>query len=353
MNFIQDKKLGYEKDHVVTLPTDRKIMDKLAAFKSELTQDGRVQTVSLAYETPTHIQGGYSIGKSVTDNDGTLVTALPADEDFVKTMNMELVAGTDFDRNDMEAVRRRDDGDTTVVRSILLNEKQVAEFGWTPEEAVTKQVNFNGSACKVKGVVKDFHFASLHEPIGNLVIFPDTWGNVLLVKLSGEDLPGTLSFLETKWQSLAPHRPFSYHFLDEEFDAMYGAEMQSTRLVTAGCSLAIFLACLGLLGLASYAIVQRTKEIGIRKVLGATTAGIVGLLTKDFLKLVLFALIIASPLAYFFMDNWLQDFTYRINISWWVFVVAGIAAVGVAFLTVGFQSVKAALANPVNSLRSE
>lgn len=353
MDFIHNKKLGYEKDHLVALPTDGKIIEKLGAFKSELTQDERVQGISLAYETPTRIQGGYSIGKSVTDDNGSPVTALPADEDFIKTMSMELAAGTSFDRNDIEAVRRMYKGDSTVVRSILLNEKQVAEFGWTPEEAVAKQVNFNGSVCQIKGVVKNFHFASLHEPVGNLVIFPDTWGNVLLVKLSGKDLPGTLSFLENKWQSLAPHRPFSYHFLDEEFDTMYGAEIQSTRLVTAGCGLAIFLACLGLLGLATYAIVQRTKEIGIRKVLGATTAGIVGLLSKDFLKLVVLALFLASPLAYFFMEKWLQDFTYRIDISWWVFVLAGIAAVGVAFLTVSFQSVKAALANPVKSLRSE
>ena len=176
---------------------------------------------------------------------------------------------------------------------------------------------------------------------------------MLLVIISGKNLSETLGFLEAKWTTLAPHRPFGYHFLDEEFDAMYGAEVRSSRLVSAGCGLAIFLACLGLLGLASYAIVQRTKEIGIRKVLGASTVGIAGLLSKDFLKLVFVGLTIASPLAYFTLEKWLQGFAYRIDIEWWVFLLAGTTIVLLATLTVSIQSVKAALTNPVKSLRSE
>lgn len=352
MNFIRHKNLGYEKDHVIALPTDRKIIDQLAAFKSELRQNSAVESVSLAYETPTKIDGGYGISKSVTGDGGTPVTALPCDPDFLKTMNIQLAAGNNFDQNDMAAVQRLYKGDTTVIRAILINESQAKAFGWTPEEALLQFVNFNGPA-QIKGVVRDFHFASLHEPIGNLVIFPDTWGNTLLVKLSGQDLSGALTFLEQKWQALAPHRPFSYHFLDEEFDQLYQAEHQTARLVSTFAGLAILLACLGLFGLASHAIVQRTKEIGIRKVLGARTLSIVALLSKDFLKLVVVAFVLSAPLAWYAMEEWLADFTYRIGLQWWVFGLAGAAAVVVAFLTVSVQSLRAAMADPVSALRAE
>ncbi len=353
LDFIQDKKLGYEKDHVIVLPTDAQIIEKLDVIKSEFRQNSQVRGVSLAYETPTHIEGGYGISQQVSGDDGKPVTALPADEDFVQTIGMELAAGASFGRSDIEAVRRMYAGDTTVVRSIVLNESQVKAFAWTPEEAVDKMVNFNGRPALIKGVVKDFHFASLHEPIDNLVIFPDTWGNTLLVKLSGEDLAGSLAFLENKWGSVAAHRPFRYHFLDEEFDRMYSAEMQTARLISSFSGLAILLACLGLFGLASYTIVQRTKEIGIRKVLGASAAGLVGLLSKDFLKLVVIALILAAPGAWYFMNNWLDGFAYRIELGWQFFALAAGAAIGVAFLAVSFQALKAALANPVSSLKTE
>lgn len=353
MDFIRQKNLGYDKGHVLALPTDGQVIEKLSAFKSEFLQNDKVHAVSLAYETPTHIEGGYGISKTLSDENGQPVTALPADEDFLAAMGISLAAGSNFTHQDVEAVQRMYQGDTTVVRSILLNEKQAADFDWTPEEAAGQYVNFNGRKCLVKGVVKDFHFASLHEPIGNLVIFPDTWGNVLLVKSSGQELASTLAFLSEKWRQLAPHRPFSYHFLDEEFDTMYQAEIQSSRLVTAGCGLAIFLACLGLFGLAAITVVNRTKEIGIRKVLGASVSGIIGLLSADFLRLVLLAIMLGAPLAYYLMGQWLAGFTYRIDIHWWMIALAGAGALLVAFITISFQSVRAALANPSDSLRSE
>lgn len=352
MNFIQDKKLGYDKDHVIALPTDRKIVEQLSTFKSELLQNAGIQSVSLAYETPTKIDGGYGIAKSITGQEGTPVTALPCDPDFLKTMNIQLAAGNNFDQNDIAAVQRLYKGDTAVIRAILINESQAKAFGWTPEEALLQFVNFNGPA-QIKGVVHDFHFASLHEPIGNLVIFPDTWGNTILVKLSGQDLSGALSFIEKKWQTLAPHRPFSYHFLDEEFDQLYQAEIRTSRLVSAFAGLAVLLACLGLFGVASHTIVRRTKEIGIRKVLGAGTVGVVGLLSKDFLKLVFASFVIGAPLAWYAMENWLSDFTYRVGLKWWIFALAGVAALAVAFLTVSVQSVRAATADPVRALRAE
>ncbi len=184
-------------------------------------------------------------------------------------------------------------------------------------------------------------------------IFPVTWGNVLLVKMTGNNIPQTLSFLENKWKTLAPHRPFSYTFLDEEYSKMYSNENRISRVFTLFASLAILLACLGLFGLVAYTTSQRTKEIGIRKVLGASVLGITALLSKDFLKLVVLSIVIASPMAWYAMNEWLKDFVYRMDIEWWVFLLAGVAVAGIALLTVSAQSIKASLTNPVKSLKSE
>ena len=353
LHFIQHKKLGFDKEQVLALATDQTIVDKLESIKSVLLQNNNIRSASLVYETPVHIEGGYGIDKSASGGNWSAVQALPADEDFIRTMNIKMVAGKELGRADVELVRRRQKGlDTLSAFPILINETQARLFNWTPEEAVGKLVNFQGPS-EIKGVMQDFHFSSLHEPIGNLVVFPDTWGQTLLVKISGNDLPGTLQFIENKWTALAPHRPFSYHFLDEEYDKMYRTEIQTARLVSTFSGLAIFLACLGLFGLATYSIVQRTKEIGIRKVLGASVAGIVGLLSKDFVRLVAVALVLAAPVAWLLLNQWLADFSYRIELQWWVFAAAGLIAVGIAFLTVSVQSVRAALNNPVESLRSE
>ncbi|HEY4935082.1 MAG TPA: FtsX-like permease family protein, partial [Puia sp.] len=177
--------------------------------------------------------------------------------------------------------------------------------------------------------------------------------SLISIKVSGNNLPGTISAIENKWNTLIPARPFSYFFLDEFFDKQYRSEQRFGKLFLNFAILAIIISCLGLLGLASYSTMQRTREIGIRKVLGATVSNIVNLLSKDFLKLVIIAIIIASPLAWYAMHKWLQDFAYRIPISWWVFAVAAITAALIAILTVSFQAIKAAVSNPVISLRSE
>jgi putative ABC transport system permease protein len=354
LDFIQNKKLGFKKEHVVVLPTDRTIVKKIESFKSEFRQNSHVRSISLAYETPASIQGGYNIASSLLDNDPKPVIALPTDHDFVPTMGIEMAAGENLSKNDLlQAYKLRSGEDTVTPRAILINEAQAKAFGWKPEEAVNRAVAFNGYQAVVRGVVRDFHFASFKESIGNLVIFPDDWGNVILVKLDGGRLPEALGFLEQKWKNLAPHRPFSYRFIDEEFDRMYDSERRTARVVTAFAGIAIFLACLGLFGLATYNIVQRTKEIGIRKVLGATISGIIGLLAKDFMKLVLVGIVAAIPAAWYVMNTWLQDFVYRIDLQAWMFVTAGLLAVVIAFLAVSLQSIRAALANPVKSLRSE
>ncbi|MEZ4988834.1 MAG: FtsX-like permease family protein [Saprospiraceae bacterium] len=355
LNYIRDRNLGYNKEQVVVLPTDGRIIEKLDLIKTELKQTGAVQSASLSYETPVQIRGGYGIASITNPEAYKAVTALPADQDFLDAMQIQLAAGENFTLTDIEneALLYQDDEENIPIRSILINEQQAADFGWKPEEAVGQFVSFNGIRSQV-GVVQDFHFSSLHESIDRLVIFPSSWGNVLLVKLNGtNELQHSLDLIQSKWEALAPHRPFSFHFLDEEFDQMYASENRTSELITTFSLLAILLACLGLFGLASFNIVKRTKEIGIRKVLGASVSGLVGLLSKDFIRLVLVSIVIAGPLAYWVLGRWLDNFAYRVDLHWSVILLAGLAAVSVAFAAISWQSIRAALGNPVEALRSE
>jgi putative ABC transport system permease protein len=235
-----------------------------------------------------------------------------------------------------------------------LNESAAKRLGWTPEQAVGKRMFLDNSRPGfVSGVVRDFHFESLHTPIKPLVLFPEIRGRQLLVKVSGRNLPRTIAFVEARWKQLVPYMPFDYRFLDDEYTELYQSEYRLGTVMDIFAGIAVILTCLGLLGLSAYVVSQRTKEIGVRKVLGASVTSIVTLLSRDFLKLVFVAIIIACPLAWYAMSRWLQDFAYRINIEWWVFALAGLLAVVIALLTVSFQSLRAALMNPVKCLRTE
>ena len=351
--YIQHKKLGYSKDQVVVLPASKQVNEKIDAIKSEFRQNAGVLNVSKVYESPVFIQGGYGMRRqNMTDNQMKMVKALPVDEDFVKTMGVHILAGRDLTKTDMEQVSQKTD--SLNYFHFILNESAAKELGWKLQEAIGQKMNLGGGRVgEVGAVVEDFHFASLKQAIGPLVIFPDTWGNVVLVKLAGNNVTNTLQFLETKWRSLFPDRPFEYTFMNEEFDKLYSTETRTGQIFSVFAFLSIFLACLGLFGLSAYTIGQRTKEIGVRKVLGASVFSIIGLLSKDFLKLVLIAILVASPIAWYAMDRWLQGFVYKSSIDGWVFVLTGILAIGIALLTVSFQSIKAALMNPVKSLRSD
>jgi putative ABC transport system permease protein len=356
LDYIQDRNLGYNKEQVIVLPTDGRVIEKLDLLKSEFRQTGAVSSLSLSYETPVHIQGGYGIASATNPDENKAVTALPADQDFIATMQIPMAAGESFTLTDIENedLRYQEGVEEVPPRAILINEEQAADFGWEPEEAVGQFVFFQGVRSQIKGVVQDFHFSSLHENIDRLVIFPSTWGNVLLAKLSAaNDVQQNLDLIQNKWETIAPHRPFSYHFLDDEFAQMYASENRTAELITSFSVLAIVLACLGLFGLASFNIVKRTKEIGIRKVLGASVSGLVALLSKDFIRLVLVSVVIAGPLAYWVLNRWLQNFAYRIDLHWSLILLAGLAAVAVAFAAISWQSIRAALGNPVEALRSE
>jgi putative ABC transport system permease protein len=350
LSFIRNKDLGYNKEQVVVLPVDRKTAEHYDDIKQALAANPGVLSVAGAYEDPTHIDWGDGIhtkdGKEVT------VNALPVDEDFVKTMNLKIIAGSDYNQTDVLQFDTSNDGQN-LRYTFMVNESALKALGWKPEEAIGKTIT-KGRDGVIKAVVKDFHFRSLHEAINPLVIFLDKrqMGS-LFVKLSGSHVSTTLQNLEKTWKERVPHRPFEYHFLDEDYAQLYKAEQRTANVFTTFSTLAILLACLGLFALTAYTMVQRTKEIGIRKVLGASLMNILTLVSKDFLLLILLALLIATPVAFLAASKWLDSFSYKINLQWWVFAAAGLATLLIAFVTICLQAIKTALANPVKSLRTE
>jgi putative ABC transport system permease protein len=235
-----------------------------------------------------------------------------------------------------------------------VNEAAVRTFGWQkPENAIGKRFGKGDQTRYVIGVIKDFNFESLHKPVEALMIGYTRFGSRLSLKIDAANINNAVQYLEKEWKSSFPEIPFSYSFVEESVAEQYGNEQRTQGLFYVFSGLSLLIACLGLFGLSIFVVERRVKEIGIRKVLGASVSGIVGLLSKDFLLLVLIAALIASPLAWFFMDNWLQDFAYRVNIPVWAFAVAGLAALTIALLTVGVRAIKAAMVNPVKSLRTE
>ena len=352
LHYIQNKKLGYDRNQVLVLPMDTKMLTILNTIKTEFKTNEKVLSVSRARSAPTQINGGYNISRpDMPEGTQLSVYGNPVDEDFIKTTGMVLAAGNDLSPQDINDV------DDTVQHKIfhfILNESAASAMGWKPAEAIGKKI-FMGDQRPgyVKGIVKDFHFQSLHDPVKPLVLFPEIRASVLLVKVKGNAIGQTISFLESKWKQLVIHRPFEYHFMDEDYNRLYSSELRLGSVLNLFAGIAILLACMGLFGLSSYAAKQRVKEIGIRKVLGASTSSLVMILSRHFIKLSLLAVIIATPIAWWCMNLWLQGFSYRIQMNWMSFVAAGFAAVFIAFCTVGTQAVKASIANPAKSLRTE
>ena len=347
LSFIQDKKLGYNNDHVLVLRGDDKVLSKMSSIKTALLSNSSVKGVTTCNQTPTFVPGKYNLN---LENKETIIGGIRVDKDFIPTMGMNIVTGTNFTTAEQQAAFTNTD---TIQRPVIINEAAVHSFGWSANDAIGKTFKFQGRNSIVKAVVNDFHFTSMHETINPIVIFLSSRTGKILVKLSGTDITQSLVHLKTKWSEFAPHLPFEYEFLDEQFDKLYSAETRTGKIFYAFALLAIGLACLGLLGLVTFSAQQRTKEIGIRKVLGATVIGIVALLSKDFLRLVAIATVIAIPVSWWAMNKWLQDFAYRVNISWQTFLVAGVIALLIALLTLSFQAIRAAIVNPVKSLRTE
>jgi putative ABC transport system permease protein len=269
-----------------------------------------------------------------------------ADQHFLSAYGVRVLAGRGFSKDY-----------STDTSSFLINEAAAKALGVKNNEAaIGLNIEYGNKRGQLIGVINDFHFESMHQKILPLIILippQENYYGKISVKIAGNNIAAALSSIEKTWNRFLPETPFEYTFLDENFDNLYKSEQRQANLFTTFASIAIFIACLGLFGLSAFAITQRIKEIGIRKVLGASTGSIVGLLSKDFLKLVFIAAAIAFPIAWYAMHNWLQDFAYRTSIQWWIFLAALLIAGFVALATISIQAIKAALANPVKSLRTE
>jgi putative ABC transport system permease protein len=353
MHFMQSKSLGYDKDHIVVLPIGGKMLNSFENIKNAFEQVPGVEGVTAAYETPEYVEWGDGI--TATDEKGVhnvSLNAMPVDLDFIKTLKMQMVAGRDFQQSDF-GIMDTANNYANFRQPFIINETLAKKIGWTSQQAIGKTIEKN-AAGPIVGVVKDFNFSSLHDPIGPLVIFLGrNFSRTFMVRVNGNDLQAVMSRLESVWKQRVPDRPFIYHFLDEDYNKLYVAEQRTSRLFTVAAGLAIMLACLGLFGLAAFTTVQRTKEIGIRRILGATLSSITVLLAKNFLALVGLAIIIAIPLAWWAGNKWLQDFAFRIPVQAYVFIGTACITALIALCTVGFHAVKVALMKPVDSLRSE
>jgi putative ABC transport system permease protein len=353
LHFIQYKKLGYERDHVIALPMRQKVLDNLSVVKTELKANPNIVSVSRCVSTPVKIAGGYNMrSASMGEHEQHSVIASPIDEDYIKTTGLEIIAGTDLTEQDNKDVSHENAEDR--VYHFILNESAARDLGWSPEEAVGKKMFMDHREGFVRGVIRDFHFESMHQEIKPLVLFTEIrhHGN-LLVKVKGQNLSETISFMETKWKALISSVPFEYRFLDDDYNSLYRSELQLGTVMNLFSGIAIILACLGLFGLSTFMVQQRIKEIGIRKILGASLSHIVGLVSGKFTMLVMLSIVLASPLAYLLMAQWLEGFAYRTEISGWTFALAAASALSIAFLTVSVQGIKAALTNPAETLKSE
>ncbi|HLF63496.1 MAG TPA: ABC transporter permease [Saprospiraceae bacterium] len=363
LRFIQNKNLGFEQDQVVILPYARSGVRLSELYAEGQTTLGRLRhtltgktefkdfaLTTHAFGTPGWMNLGYT--EQGTEKFRKFFVC-GVDDRLVPMMQLQITEGRNFSS---DAVADK--------QSVLVNEAYAREFNVKYGEPLQQPFQ----EYSVIGIVKDFNFESLHTTVQPLVMavepinlirtasdlnYGDNPNPKLLIKVAGENLTATLSVLRQAWLEVAPEQPFNYVFLNENIDKQYRSEARLSKVISIASVLAVLIACLGLFGIVTLTVAQRTKEIGIRKVLGASTAQLASLLSNDFLKLVLLAVIPASPMAWYFMNGWLEDFAYRIEIEWWVFVLAGVAAVIVALLTVSFQSMKAALSNPVKSLRSE
>ncbi len=347
LKFFQTKKLGFDKEQVLVLRNPGALGNNTASFKEALRKYRSVMNVSGSNTLPGRSFSNIGFGAEGVDESFTLNLCI-CDYDFLDTLKLELAKGRFFSRefaSDSHAA--------------VLNEKAVELLGW--DDPIGKRINNwaeNRGDFTVIGVIKDYHYESLHQEIRPQALFLSggyyqRGEDYISVRLDTENIPGTIKNIENTWKNFAPNKPFEYSFLDEDYERLYLNEKQTRKIFSIFSFLAIFIACLGLFGLASFVADRKTKEIGIRKILGASVPRIVNILNKSFVKWVIVANLIAWPVAWFVMNRWLQNFAYRIDLSWWMFVLAAVLALIIAIITVSFQTVKAALRNPADSLRYE
>ncbi len=345
LDFIKNKKLGFDKDQVLVVPIrDQNLRQNPEPLKEQLKKYPGVLRVGAAALLPGGPVGKTRYIAEGNSESGTM-SMLWVDPDFISTLNIKLAAGRGFSKDNV----------TDASEAFVINEEAVKQLGWnSSSDAIGKTFELAGSKKgKIIGVVKDFNFTSLHEKIGPVVLHLWPWLNYVLIKVNPSQLAGALENIKEVWNQFEPGNPFSYTFLDDNFSKYYQSETQFGQVSGFFTFLAIMIACLGLFSLSMFTVEQRIKEFGIRKVLGASGFSILGLQIREFVGIVLIANIFALPLGFYFMNVWLRDFAYRIDISWWVLVLSGGIALLITLLTVSFQAIKAAIANPVNSIKYE
>jgi len=351
LNYIQTKNLGYNKEQIVNIAYPAGL-NNYESFRNELMSNASIKNVARSSRIPTGRlldgNGTKTISGDTTEPANINLRFVRADYDFIPTYNIGMLEGRNFSR----------DYGTDTTGAYIINHAAAELLGWGKKgEAVGKDIVYGDKRGKIIGVINDFHFETLHEKISAMILLlpPPSRSpySFISIKINGNNIKGALAHIERTWAHTLPDAPFDYTFLNDKFDNLYKAEQKQATVFTIFSFIAIFIACLGLFGLSAFTITQRIKEIGIRKVLGASIGSIVTLLSKDFMRLVIVASVIAFPIAWYAMHNWLEDFAYRINIPWWAFILAAILAAIIAFVTISFQAIKAAIANPVKSLRTE
>ena len=357
MNYLRNKNLGFEKENIVILPIP--FGSKKEVIAADLEKISGIKNISFSTSAPgTGDHWGTRMSRKDNDDaERKPVTTIYADDHYANIYGLQLKEGRLLQPSDTNAVSETVPEGQRFPK-VLVNEKLIQALGFESNKAALGQrfwIGMNGWKAEIAGVIANFNVSSLHEEIKpTLITQYAPWYNRINIKINaGNNIPETIAMIESAWKKSFPKEIFEFSFLDEQLDAMYKSESRLYTLFKIFSGLAMFISCLGLWGLATFAAQKRIKEIGIRKVLGASVANITSMLSKDFLKLVFISVLIASPLAYYGMNKWLQDFAYRINISWWVFALAGLAAVFIALFTVSFQAIRAAISNPVKNLRTE
>lgn len=349
MHYFTSKSLGFNKDATVEVPLPSPDSAKIEAFRSLLQNQSGIQSLSFCLGAPIS-DNGINTSMKLPDQPGHgdyNVKIIACDQNYLQTYGLQLTAGRWFLPGE----------EKNLGGGVVVNETLVKTLGFkTPADAIGKKIyiGVNDYTPEIIGVSKDFHTSSLHNAIGSVLLmeFPYFY-YAAGVRISPGNIKGALSNIESAYKQVYPEYVYNVTFIDEQLDKLYEQDTRNYNLFKAFSGISIFICCIGLWGLIAFVVVRKTKEIGIRKVLGATITSIVGLLSKDFLKLVLIALVIASPIAWYFMHQWLENFAYRINISWWVFALGGLFAIVIALITISFQAIRAALANPVKNLRTE
>ena len=347
LNYIQNKKLGFDKNNILVLPVDATMSNKVDAIKNQFLSNTNIKDVTFATRTPVFINSTNSLR---FNNKRIMVNQIGIDNEFLKTLGIHIIAGNNFTLANIENEASKNSNE---ISPIIVNEAAVKQLNLTADNAVGKTVSFEGRKRVIKGVVKNFYFASMHVKINPLVLFPNGYLKKMMVKVSGSNLSKTINYMKTNWHAIFPDHPFNLTFLNDDFMRIYSSEMKTKELFYLFGALAVFLAYLGLFGLVSFNVHQRTKEIGIRKTLGAGTGNIISLLAKDYLKFIILANLIACPLAWYTSHKWLQEFVYKTEIGIWIFMLVPVLTFTLVFIMISLQSIKTAAANPVESLKYE